>query len=86
MSVLHTLAGATKIWRWTDTHQRAFDGVKKIVGQWRDHHRKALDYSPGAPPIFLATDGCLTGESGYVAQGATLETAEIVTFWSGKFN
>ena len=66
--------------------QQSFDRVKQIVSGHRDKHRKALDYSPDANPIYVTTDGCLTGGGGYVSQGETPETAAVTTFWSGKWN
>ena len=65
MAVLSGISGPAAIWRWHDTHQRAFDEVKQIVNDWRDHHRVAVDYSSDAPMINLVTDASLTGASGY---------------------
>ena len=31
-------------------------------------------------------DGCLTGGGGFVSQGNDPETAEVIAFWSGKWN
>ena len=86
MGVLAPLTGAAKPWLWTATHQRAFEQVKQIVQASRDRRRVALDYSPEAPPINLVTDASLTGASGYISQGSDLRTAQVITFWSGKFN
>ncbi|EUC59384.1 Pol polyprotein/retrotransposon, putative, partial [Rhizoctonia solani AG-3 Rhs1AP] len=85
MGVLSKRSSASQEWRWEATEQRAFDEVKKIVCEYRNHNRVALDYSPGAPPINLVTDACCTGASGVVSQGEDLKTAKIVAFWSGKF-
>jgi hypothetical protein len=86
MGVLTPLSSGSKPWRWSHTEQRAFDEVKTIVDTWRDNHRLSVDYSPKAHPIFLNTDACCTGASGYVSQGLDWKTAKVVTFWSGKFN
>ncbi|KAJ8456367.1 hypothetical protein ONZ51_g12171 [Trametes cubensis] len=86
MGVLAPLTSSTKIWKWHETHQRAFDEVKRKVHQWRDNHRIALDYSAEAPTIDLVTDASLTGASGYISQGDDLAMSRVVTFWSGKFN
>ncbi|KAJ3474054.1 hypothetical protein NLI96_g12674 [Meripilus lineatus] len=86
MAVLTPLTGSTSLWRWTETHQRAFEEVQTIVQQYADHRRKPLDYSKDAPRINLVTDASMTGASGYISQGNNLNTAKVVTFWSGKFN
>ncbi|KAJ7855710.1 hypothetical protein B0H14DRAFT_3645243 [Mycena olivaceomarginata] len=64
MSILSTISGPAAVWRRHPTHQRAFDEVKNIVQDWRDHHRVALDYSVGAEMINLVTDACLTENKG----------------------
>ena len=45
-----------------------------------------LDYSLGAPGIFLVSDACMTGGSGVICQGKDLKTVHVIAFWSGKFN
>ena len=45
-----------------------------------------MDYSPNAPPIWVTTDGSLTGGGGYVSQGDDPDNANVVGFWSGKWN
>ncbi|EJD38758.1 DNA/RNA polymerase [Auricularia subglabra TFB-10046 SS5] len=86
MAVLTPLTGSNRYWRWGATEQRAFDEVKRLVVAWRNSHRVALDYSPGAPRINLVTDASLSGGSGYISQGDDLSTARVSAFWSGKFN
>jgi transposase InsO family protein len=86
MGHLSSLTAETRPWRWDDTAQRSFDKVKQIVNEYRDKRRKALDYSSGADPIYVTTDGCLTGGGGYVSQGRDPGTASVVAFWSGKWN
>ena len=56
------------------------------MNDYRDERRKALDYSEGADPIHVTTDGCLTGGGGYVSQGRDPKDARVVAFWSGKWN
>ncbi|QRV97825.1 Transposon Ty3-I Gag-Pol polyprotein [Ceratobasidium sp. AG-Ba] len=85
MGLLTSRASIHKHWNWDATAQRAFDKVKEIVNKWRDHHRVAIDYSEGAPPINLVTDASLTGASGILSQGEDPKTAKIAMFWSGKF-
>lgn len=86
MAVLNTRAGSTRLWQWGATEQRAFDEVKRIVEEFRDSHRVALDYAPTAEQINVVTDACLTGGSGILSQGEDLQTAKIISFWSGKFS
>ena len=86
MGHLSSLTAESRLWRWDATAQRSFDDVKRIVEEHRHDHRKALDYSEGADPIYVTTDGCLTGGGGYVSQGKDPKTANVVAFWSGKWN
>jgi len=86
MGHLSSLTAESRPWRWDATAQRSFDEVKRIVEEHRHDHRKALDYSEGADPIYVTTDGCLTGGGGYVSQGKDPKTANVVAFWSGKWN
>ena len=86
MGHLSSLTAELKPWRWDATAQRSFEEIKRTVEYHRNDHRKALDYSKGAEPIFVTTDGCLTGGGGYVSQGKDPKTASVVAFWSGKWN
>ena len=86
MGHLSSLTAETKVWKWDDTAHRSFESVKQIVNDHRDRRRKALDYSEGTDPIYVTTDGCLTGGGGYVSQGNDPKTASVVAFWSGKWN
>ena len=52
-------------WRWDNTAQPASDDVKRIVNEHQDQRREALDCSKDVPPIWVTTDGCLTGEGGH---------------------
>jgi hypothetical protein len=53
---------------------------------WFPGHLAPSDYSEGAPPIWVTTDGCLTGGGGYVSQGNNPNEAKVVGFWSGKWS
>ena len=86
MGHLSGMTSESRPWRWDDTAQRAFDEVKKIVNDHRDQRREALDYSKDAPPIWVTTDGCMTGGGGYVSQGIDPKDAKVVGFWSGKWS
>lgn len=85
MGTLSAVAAPQSRWTWGPTQQRAFDDVRHRVQLWRDEHRIAPDYSPGAPPINLTTDASLTGASGVLSQGTDIHTARVIAFWSGKF-
>ena len=86
MGVLSAITGDTVPFRWGYTEQRAFDEVKSLVHQVRENRRVPLNYSEGASPIWMITDGCLTGISGLVSQGDNWKTAKITAFYSAKLN
>jgi hypothetical protein len=86
MHILSKVGAAASLWRWTPTEQRAFDLVKQTVHDWRELRRKSIDYTTGAPKINLAADSCLSGGGATLLQGDDLATAEVIAFWSGKFN
>jgi RNase H-like domain found in reverse transcriptase/Reverse transcriptase (RNA-dependent DNA polymerase)/Integrase zinc binding domain/Retroviral aspartyl protease/Zinc knuckle len=86
LGILSSITGDTVPFRWGYTEQRAFDEVKNLVHAARNHHRVPLDYSPGAPPIWMITDGCATGISGVISQGPEWKTAKIAAFYSAKLN
>ncbi|KAJ3475739.1 hypothetical protein NLI96_g11638 [Meripilus lineatus] len=86
MGVLTPLTGSTSSFHWDFTHQRAFDEIKVLVHEHREHRRKPLDYSPDAPPIWLITDGSLGGISGVIAQGRTWDGGRIAAFYSAKLS
>jgi len=86
MGILTVLTGDTVPFRWTYTEQRAFEDVKHLVHQARDHRRIPLDYSKDAPMIWMVTDGCATEISGLVSQGNDWKTPKIAAFYSAKLN
>ena len=86
MGFLSGLMSESCPWRWDNTAQRAFDEVKQIVNDHWDLCHEALDYSEGAPPIWVTTDGCLTGGGGYISQGDDPDASKVVGFWSGKWS
>ena len=86
MGVLSAITGDTVPFRWGYTEQRAFDEVKALVHQSREHRRVPLSYAEGAPTIWMVTDGCSTGISGLVSQGDDWKTAKIAAFYSAKLN
>jgi hypothetical protein len=86
MGILSAITGDTVPFRWGYTEQRAFDEVKSLVQLAREHHRVPLDYSEGAPPIWMVTDGCSSGISGLISQGDDWKSAKIAAFYSAKLN
>ena len=86
MGVLHTLTGDTVPFRWEYTHQRAFDDIKRIIGNGRDHWRVPLKYGSDADSVYLITDGCSMGISGVIAQGQEWKRAKVAAFFSAKLN
>ena len=83
------LMGNMVPFHWEFTHQRAFEEVKRIVGESHDHYHIPLKYGPGMDPIFMVTDGCATGISGLVSQGRPRKewkNATVAAFYSTKLN
>ena len=54
---------------WTYTEQRAFDKVKLLTQDARDHHCVPICYRKDSPPVLLVTDGCAMGIAGLISQG-----------------
>ena len=86
MGVLSSITGDTVPFRWGYTEQRAFEDVKTLVHQAREHHRVPLTYAANAPPIWMITDGCSTGIFGLVSQGNDWKQAKVAAFYSAKLN
>lgn len=51
--------------------------MKRLVQAHRDHHRVPLDYTAGAPRIWLTTDGSVSGIVGKISQGDEWEAAKV---------
>lgn len=66
--------------------QRAFEDIKHLANDCRDHHRKPLNYGPDAEPVNVVTDGCGTGIAGVVSQSPDWKTATVAAFYSAKLN
>ena len=60
--------------------------MKELVHRAREHRRVPLDYSEGASPIWMVTDGCATGISGLISQGNDWKSARVAAFYSAKLN
>jgi len=86
MGVLHELTSDSVPFRWTYTHQHAFEDVKHLATICCNHHQKPLSYDPEAPPVNVVTDGCGTGIAGIVSQGHYWKTANVAVFYSAKLN
>lgn len=89
MQHLSKVAARTTKWSWTSTDQRAFDLVRACVEAHRNIHRRSLDLASaldGSKPVNLSTDASFTGASGVLSQGASRKSADIISFWSGKFD
>ena len=68
------------------TEQQAFDEIKTLIHHVRDHRRILLDYSEGALPIWIITDGCSTRISGLISQGTDWKMVKMAAFYSAKLN
>ncbi|CAL1702710.1 unnamed protein product [Somion occarium] len=86
MGILTSLTGADACFKWEFTHQRAFEEVKHLIHEHREHHRVPLDYSPGAPRIWLVTDGSLGGIAGVICQGDSWRAGRVAAFYSAKLS
>src|SRR5277367_4710365 len=64
LGVLSAITGDKVPFRWTYAEQRAFDEVKRLAEETRNHHRAPIRYGEGSPPVWLVTDGCATGVAG----------------------
>jgi hypothetical protein len=84
MATLSKLTGDVSVFRWGATEQRAFENIKFTVGAMREHHRRPLDYSAEAQPIWVATDASAKGVSGVVSQGLNWKSATVAAFFSAK--
>ena len=64
--------------------QRAFDEIKRLLSAHRTHSRVPLDYSDGAAPIWLVTDGSYGGVAGVISQGDDWRGGRVAAFFSAK--
>ena len=86
MGILSSLTGSNTSFLWDFTHQRAFDEIKQLVHAHREHHRRPLDYSSDADPIWLVTDGSHGGIAGVVSQGPDYHSGQVAAFFSAKLS
>lgn len=86
MGVLSSITGDMVPFCWGYIEQQAFEDVKMLVHQTREHHRVPLTYTVGVPPIWMITDGSSTGISSLVSQGEDWKTAKVAAFYSAKLN
>jgi hypothetical protein len=86
MGILHGICGANTHFRWTETHQRAFEQIKEYTAKFCEHHRVPLNYKKDSPPINVVTDASSTGIASVVSQGDNWKTAKVAAFFSAKLN
>jgi hypothetical protein len=86
MGHLHELTSDSVPFRWGFTEERAFQEVKRLTGDSKFHHRRPLDYSDKAPPVWMITDGCATGIAGVIMQGNDWNKGVVAAFYSAKLN
>ncbi len=86
MGILTSMKGSEASYKWDFTHQRAFDKIKWLLHAHREHHRVPLDFSEGAPPIWLVTDGSHGGVAGVVTQGTDFHHGCVAAFFSAKLS
>ncbi len=86
MGVLTAITGDAVPFRWGYTEQRAFEDVKRKIEAGGKHSRVPLDYSDGAPPVWLVTNGCATGIAGIVIQGHNWKSGSVAAYYSAKLN
>ena len=84
MGVLSELTSSDHSFHWNMTHQRAFDEIKRLMHEHREHRHTPLQYGEGAPRIWLTTDGSVSGIAGVISQGNDRRTAKVATFFSAK--
>ncbi len=58
MGQLSALTGSTTPFRWMYMEQQAFEEAKALVSACRVNHCVPIDYSKGAKPVWLVSDGC----------------------------
>jgi hypothetical protein len=86
MYVLLAITGDTIPFQWGFTEQQAFEDVKALVHAARSRSRVPVSYAEDALPVWVITNGCNSGISGIISQGADWQTAKVATFYSAKLN
>jgi hypothetical protein len=82
MGILHGISGSTSVFRWDDTHQRAFEEIRDH--KFCEHRCRPISYQDGAPPINLITDASNSGLAGVISQGKNWKMAPVAAFFSAK--
>ena len=80
---LHQLLHSER-WEWTNTHENAFQEMKKLVLSRRV--RRPMPLISDSDKVFVYTDASLVGCGGMIAAGESLETAKPVLYHSRVFN
>ena len=86
LGILSAITGDKVPFRWTHTEHRAFEEAKNLVHVARNHSRNPITYGADADPVWMVTDGCLTGIAGVVSQGSSWKIARVAAFYSAKLN
>ena len=86
MQVLTDVTRTDRPFKWNHLEQRAFDSIRMLVKEFREHRRIILNYNEDAPPIYMVTDASASGIGGLVSQGRDWRTAKIAAFFSAKLN
>jgi hypothetical protein len=86
MSVLSRVTRDDIPFRWGPLEDHAFNVIKSFVHGHRNKSRKTIDYSPGAPPVHLVSDGCHSGIAASIRQGDDYQTANVIAFYSAKLS
>ena len=80
---LHQLLHGER-WFWTDTHENAFQEMKKLVSSRKVRRPMPLISDPDK--VFVYADASLVGSGGMIAAGKSLESAKPVVYHSRVFN
>lgn len=86
MQILTDVTRTDRPFKWDFTEQRAFDIVRTLVKEFREHSRIILNYGPNAHPIYMVTDASASGIGGLISQGKDWRNARIAAFFSAKLN
>ena len=86
LGILSKITGDRVPFRWGFNEQRAFEDVKKITHEMRKHSCHPISYEKMADPVWMVTDGCLTGIAGVISQGKDWKSGNMSAFYSAKLN
>ena len=84
VQVLADMTRTDRSSHWNSLEQRAFDSIRMLVKDFREHRWIILKYGEDVPPICTVTDASASGIGGLVSQGKDWRTAKIAAFFSAK--